>query len=106
MPAGGMRMDPAGVRGGAAKIGNVGDDLKKVFDKLKAALDAEGDCWGRDEVGQKFADQYVPGQEGATEALPKVAKALAGIKTNLDNTVEDTEGRDRQASSDIGSIQP
>ena len=31
-----MRLDAVGVRGGATKIGSAGEDLKQVFDTLKA----------------------------------------------------------------------
>lgn len=101
-----MRLDAVGVRGGATKIGSAGEDLKQVFDTLKSAIDAEGECWGHDETGQEFAKNYVPGKDGVVDALGKLSEALGNIMTNLKQTADDIEGRDQQAGSDFGKIRP
>jgi uncharacterized protein YukE len=101
-----MRMDPAEIRSGGTKVGNAGEDLQRVFDTLKSALDAEGECWGNDEAGQEFAKSYVKASEDVSNGMKKLAKGLDDIKSNLHRTAADTEERDKSAAEDIGKIPP
>ena len=100
-----MRMQPEEIRSGGKKIGHSGEDCEKVHETLSSGLEAEGECWGSDESGQEFAKGYVKSAKDVQEGIKKIAKALGDIKTNLQQTADDTESRDDQSGQKIGNIQ-
>ncbi|MGW1677993.1 WXG100 family type VII secretion target [Saccharopolyspora sp. NPDC002376] len=97
-----MRMEPEEIRSGGKKIGDSGNDLEQVVNTLRSALDGEGECWGDDEAGQKFAGDYTKGRDSVFESLKKVVKALGDIDDNLKATADDTESSDSGSAADIG----
>ncbi|GAA4613552.1 WXG100 family type VII secretion target [Saccharopolyspora hordei] len=97
-----LRMQPEEIRAGGKKIGDAGEDLEQVMTKLKAALDAEGECWGNDEAGQTFGKDYTQGRDSVFDGLKKVVKALGDIDDNLKATADDTESSDARSAADIG----
>ena len=99
--SGKMRMQPGEIRAGGKKIGNAGEDMDQVLSTLKSALDAEGECWGDDEAGQKFGSDYTKGRDGVLDSLKKVVEALGDIDDNLKATADDTEQGDARSGSDI-----
>ncbi|MCI2416233.1 hypothetical protein MOQ72_02255 [Saccharopolyspora sp. K220] len=100
--SGKMRMEPEEIRSGGKKVGDSGDDLDKVMQTLKSALDGEGECWGNDEAGQNFAKDYTKGRDSVLDSLKKVVKALGDIDDNLKATADDTESGDAKSAADIG----
>ncbi|WP_030173597.1 WXG100 family type VII secretion target [Spirillospora albida] len=58
--------------------------LKAIFDRLNAALSAEGECWGADETGKTFAEGYKKPSENVLGSFPKLQKGLEGIKKGVD----------------------
>lgn len=97
-----MRMQPEEIRSGGKKIGDSGDDLDQVLKTLKSALDAEGECWGNDEAGQKFGGDYTKGRDSVLDSLTKAVKALGDIDDNLKATADDTEASDTSSAGGIG----
>ncbi|WP_199442538.1 WXG100 family type VII secretion target [Umezawaea beigongshangensis] len=83
MTAGGFRVDPGAVSGAAAELGSAADRLESVGTALTDALAAAGACWGGDESGQKFAEDYVPGAEGAVRAFTSLVEGLRGLQGNV-----------------------
>ncbi|MCX2731716.1 WXG100 family type VII secretion target [Saccharopolyspora sp. NFXS83] len=102
--SGQMEMRPEEIRAGGKRIGDAGSQLSTVLQQLKSGLDAEGECWGGDEAGQKFAESYVKNSTDVSDGMKKLAEALGNIRDNLTATADDTEGRDEQAASDIGNV--
>ncbi|MEU6128568.1 WXG100 family type VII secretion target [Saccharopolyspora sp. NPDC047091] len=102
--SGRMRMRPEEIRAGGARIGAAGDRLDEVLKQLKSSLDGEGECWGDDEAGQKFAETYVQNSTDVTDGIGKLAEALGNIMDNLKATADDTEGRDAESASDIANV--
>lgn len=99
----GMDMRPEEIRSGGKKIGDAGEDLDHVLTTLKSALDAEGECWGDDEAGKKFAQDYTKGRDSVLDGLRKLAKGLGDIDRNLKATADDTESGDAKSAQDIGN---
>ncbi|WUH98125.1 WXG100 family type VII secretion target [Spirillospora sp. NBC_00431] len=58
--------------------------LKGIYDRLKSALSAEGECWGADETGKTFAEGYKEPSQNVVDAFPKLEKGLDGIKKGVD----------------------
>lgn len=63
----------------------IGQDTQQIHDELVAVLRAFDGCWGNDEYGSNFAQQYVPGAESGLEVLNKLANVISGSADNLDH---------------------
>ncbi|CAL9674410.1 WXG100 family type VII secretion target [Saccharothrix sp. NPDC042600] len=98
---GGFQVDVAGMRRGAARFSAAGDSLTGVFEALNGALQAEGQCWGGDESGQAFAQQYVPNSTATLDAFKNLAKALQDIRTGVDESAAAYEGSDQGNATGI-----
>lgn len=78
-----LRVEREALRNSAKGFGDGSDKLKHVFDKLKAALSAEGACWGNDDTGKAFSGKYTPTQESAYKTFPSLAKSLKEIEGGI-----------------------
>jgi uncharacterized protein YukE len=87
-------MDAAGVRSAAAKMGTTGEEMATNAATLARGLDAEGQCWGNDEAGQKFGTDYVPASQGVRDVMAKVAQTLQDIGKNLEESANLLEQQD------------
>ncbi|HEX8865274.1 MAG TPA: WXG100 family type VII secretion target [Lentzea sp.] len=94
MSGGSTWMDAAGVRSAAAKMGRTGEGMATHATTLASGLDAEGQCWGNDEAGQKFGTDYVPAAQGVREVMAKVAQTLQDIGKNLEESANLMEQQD------------
>ncbi|GAB3573994.1 hypothetical protein GCM10027445_34150 [Amycolatopsis endophytica] len=100
-PGTGHDMDADTVRSGAGKYPPVGDLLKEAGDKLKAALEAQGACWGDDESGQAFAKDYTPAAKNCTEAFGSLDQALKNLAKSVKEAADATEGTHKDAEKVI-----
>ena len=87
-------MDAAGVRSAASKLGRTGEDMVTGAEALGRGLDAEGQCWGNDEAGQKFGTDYVPAADGVRKVMAQVAQTLQDIGKNLEESANLMEQQD------------
>ncbi|AIJ27138.1 WXG100 family type VII secretion target [Amycolatopsis methanolica] len=97
----GHEMDPDTVRSGAGKFPPAGDDLKAAGAALKAALEAQGACWGNDESGQAFAKDYEPAAKNCTEAFGSLSQALKDVAKAVKDAADATEGTHKDAEKVI-----
>ncbi|GHF10877.1 hypothetical protein GCM10017786_50690 [Amycolatopsis deserti] len=100
-PGTGHDMDPDTVRSGAGKFPPAGDDLKAAGDALKAALAAQGACWGNDESGQAFAKDYEPAAKNCVEAFGSLDKALKDVAKAVKSAADATEGTHTEAGKAV-----
>lgn len=87
-------MDAAAVRSAAAKMVSTGEDMAGGAAALARGIDAEGQCWGNDEAGQKFGTDYVPASDGVRKVMAEVAKTLQDIGKNLEESANLMEQQD------------
>lgn len=97
----GLDVHPERLRGASPKFDNASDGLQSALDKLNGVLQAEGDCWGGDESGQAFAENYVPASEQGTKALQDLTKALHQVRGELDATARTWDEVDHTNSGRI-----
>ncbi|MEV6714362.1 WXG100 family type VII secretion target [Lentzea sp. NPDC051208] len=96
MSAGGHTyMEAAGVRSAAAKMVSTGEEMATSAAALARGLDAEGNCWGGDEAGQKFGTDYAPAADGVRKVMAEVAKTLQDIGKNLEESANLMEQQDQ-----------
>jgi WXG100 family type VII secretion target len=99
----GFEVDPTALRSASPKFSTTGDGLADAWAALRSVLDAEGACWGGDEVGQKFSQGYSPAADTARAAFPGITDAIHGIRTELDNTATTYEQVDRGNAGSFGA---
>ncbi|WP_143173882.1 WXG100 family type VII secretion target [Streptoalloteichus hindustanus] len=95
-------LEPAEVRSAGARMTRAGDAMERVVQALRGALDAEGECWGHDESGEKFAKEYVPQRDKMLEGMGKVVEVLHRVGENLGKMVDDFERRDADSARGLG----
>lgn len=86
------------LREGASGFGGSGDALSQAGTTLGSALDAQGECWGGDESGQTFAEDYVPNSQSVLDAFGSLAEALQAIKTALVESANSYENVEDQST--------
>lgn len=100
-----MRVELATLRRSAKQMGNVGEDLQRVVETLRASLEAEGECWGHDEAGQSFAGNYVPNRDKVLESMVKAGEPIGSIGRNLATTATNTENDDQRIGGGFTDVQ-
>ncbi|MFE6920290.1 WXG100 family type VII secretion target [Nocardia sp. NPDC057663] len=78
-----INADPAALRSTQPSFDAVASTITTAVDKLAAALAAEGECWGGDEIGQAFAQNYTPGVEKGKTSVGNLAKSMTQLGTNM-----------------------
>ncbi|MFI5780500.1 WXG100 family type VII secretion target [Nocardia sp. NPDC051570] len=66
--------DPERLRAVAPKFAELGADVESAVEKLRHGLDSEHRCWGSDQPGKQFEQQYPQG-----EGPGSVGEALAAL---------------------------
>lgn len=102
----GMDVDPEALRSAAPKVAATSDAVGDVLDKLTAAIEAEGDCWGTDDSGQAFAKDYSPAVEQVRDGLDNAVTMLEQVHEELTDTAATWESSDQQGSSTISAVPP
>lgn len=90
----GFDVRPEALRAASPQFDGAAGKRQAALDKLNGALQAKGECWGNDEAGQKFAWDYEPGSQSATDAFTGLTSALHQIRGELDNTARTWETDD------------
>lgn len=73
------------------------DLVDAVSARLATALDAEGPCWGDDEVGDAFGDAYRPARREVATAFDRLAGRLHGLAETLARIADAADGADGRA---------
>jgi hypothetical protein len=75
------------------------DDLKKSADETHAFLEGRFGCWGDDETGKQFGDQYVPGYHQFWNQGKDLYDNLRDSSENLKQVKSFTEVDNRNADN-------
>ncbi|MFD4357274.1 WXG100 family type VII secretion target [Nocardia sp. NPDC058519] len=102
-----IKADPDALRTTQSSFDSVASTLSAALTTLTAALAAEGECWGGDEIGQAFAGNYTPGVEQGKTSVGNLAKSMTQLGTNMvtvaDKLVEQDTARAAQLKQSTGS---
>jgi uncharacterized protein YukE len=74
-----MRLDPTEVRAVAPAVGRLSSAMESALARLAAVLDAEGDCWGDDDIGRAFGGSYRPAQQQLRDGLARLGDGVRGV---------------------------
>jgi WXG100 family type VII secretion target len=91
-----LSVNPDGLRTVAANVADVSSQMKQVLSSLKTQLAALGSPWGKDSIGDQFAngssgylaqvDQVNSSISAVTQRLDSVAHSLATSTDNFEQT--------------------
>ncbi|KAF0848202.1 WXG100 family type VII secretion target [Nocardia caishijiensis] len=84
-----LNVDPDGLRNTQPAFTSVAATITTAAEQLAAVIAAEGECWGGDEIGSAFAENYTPGVEPGQKAVTGLATTMTQLGTNM-VTIADT----------------
>ncbi|MFG1792755.1 hypothetical protein [Nocardia sp. NPDC049149] len=87
-------IDPDGLRANGAEFNDLGEQAAQTFEELREALAREGRCWGDDEPGKAFEQNYLPDAERGLDALQQLATALQTFGQQLSAAADSFEAQD------------
>ena len=97
-----MRVDAAGLRHCGPAFAFMSTAIDETLRRLGHRLDAEGACWGSDEMGTTFGASYGPAATDVREALPSLRDGLTAVGESLLTVADNAdaaEGRSRHRFS-------
>ena len=102
MTADGMRVDTTELRSAEPAFDLLANGVDTLLARLWVALDIEGPCWGADEVGAKFAGQYLRPAQQARAGLTGLSEAMAAVGHALLAVADGVDAADGRARSRLG----
>ncbi|MGW5383720.1 hypothetical protein [Nocardia sp. NPDC003963] len=96
-----IRVDEEALQASRPAIVRVAD---RVADAVRAALtviEAEGECWGADEIGQEFAGTYSPAAAEGLTGLDLLQQAVNGVSDGVGAIATDFGVQDRNNSTGV-----
>ncbi|NYH79360.1 hypothetical protein FHR84_002694 [Actinopolyspora biskrensis] len=100
----GFRGDPRRLTEQADAFGEHAADAERAVAKLRDALESARDCWGADEVGERFAALHLPGVERALTALDELPARLGELGTKFSETAETYRRADDAAVERVDGV--
>ncbi|AHH15810.1 WXG100 family type VII secretion target [Nocardia nova] len=97
-----FRADPAALQATEPKYNDVSDRVITAVQTLKRITEAEGKCWGDDEIGNKFAEGYV---EPAGQALTGGSNLGAILSSMASNMVSAAQTLQQQDEANAAAVQ-
>ncbi|WP_280234878.1 WXG100 family type VII secretion target [Nocardia cyriacigeorgica] len=90
-----LKADPEAIKATEPGFQSLSTQVGDALSTLKSALEAEGECWGADEIGESFAGNYTPGAEKALKAVEILSTTLSAMGSGATNTATSLEGQDQ-----------
>lgn len=82
----GFRSDNDGLTARAGEFDDLAGQARRIADDLRRAVEATGQCWGSDEVGQRFGTTHVPASQDALRRIEHLPTRLAQMGSKLADT--------------------
>lgn len=102
-----LKADPDALRSTRSSFESVATTLTTALSTLSAAIEAEGACWGSDEIGNAFSDNYTPGVAQGQKSVGNLATSMSQLGTNMvtvaDKLVEQDTARAAQLKQSTGT---
>src|SRR2546430_4127782 len=96
-----LGVDPGGLEATVPDLVAVADVLDTARVRLRAALDAEGPCWGLDEIGRAFGSGYEPVASLTSRAYGDVVGAVRDLGAALLTVAETVRAADERARAGL-----
>ncbi|GAA1593591.1 hypothetical protein GCM10009678_89760 [Actinomadura kijaniata] len=81
-----LKVETEALRKAAKGFEDASGQVRRIFDRLRSRLDAEGACWGGDETGQQFSQNYITTNKANEfkDSGPDIADGLKKVKANIE----------------------
>jgi uncharacterized protein YukE len=99
-----MEVDPPALRAASPQFDAAADTLESAGTAIDGVVSSEGDCWGADESGQTFANDYLPAAQSAQDNISALVEALRGVRVQLDASADTWESIDQDAADGFGQM--
>lgn len=99
--ADGMKVDHEALRKRTHKFEDAAKRLAKAFEDLESVKQAEGNCWGADDPGEKFEKDYTKAVEESEKGRKYLVENLGATKTELDKVADQWESDDEGSADNI-----
>lgn len=83
------------------KVAKTTDGLQGAYDTLMRITTINNGCWGNDDTGKQFSNQYVPNVGKFFEQTSPMMKQLTADVLNLTNAPKQIEGQDGENAGQI-----
>ncbi|MEV4128485.1 hypothetical protein [Nocardia sp. NPDC049707] len=93
-----LQVDEERLRALVPEFEDIGAEAQRALDQLKAALEREGQPWGKDDPGREFADTYVPDMEKGIASLAKTVASLREEGKIVSDLVDSFDRQDRESA--------
>ncbi|MBF6126961.1 WXG100 family type VII secretion target [Nocardia brasiliensis] len=101
-----FRVDPDALRATRAEFVSVADQITSAAQKLRQVIEAEGECWGSDKIGQSFAKNYTPGVPKALTGVDGLSKAMSTLGDKMVATANELQNRDQINAAQLNQNNP
>lgn len=86
----------------AGEFDDLAGQARRIADDLRRAVEADGRCWGSDEIGQRFAATHVPAGENALRRVERMSNGLAEMGSKLADTARTYHDVDEAGAVALG----
>lgn len=101
-----IRVDEEALQAARPAIAQVADQVAGAVNAALAVINAEGECWGGDEIGQKFAETYKPGADEGLTGLDLLNQAVNGVGDGVGAVATDFGNQDESNANALGAVAP
>ncbi|GAA5058351.1 WXG100 family type VII secretion target [Nocardia callitridis] len=101
-----LHADTNALRATQPRFADVARRVTDMASTLRAALDAEGECWGHDETGKHFASDYVTARDEALQGTDGLATTFGGLADNVRTIADTLEAQDQARAAATNALEP
>lgn len=99
-----IRVDEEALQASRPAITRVADKVADAVRAARAVIEAEGECWGADEIGQEFAGKYSPAAAEGLTGLDLLQQAVNGVGDGVGAVATDFGVQDDNNSTGIQQV--
>jgi len=94
-----QRVNAVGLRNAGPGFVSLSSSVAEALRRLASRLDAEGSCWGTDEMGVTFAQSYAPAAKQVKDAFPVLRDGITEVRAAVLVVADDVDAADKRALS-------
>ncbi|MEV0250467.1 hypothetical protein AB0H76_27995 [Nocardia sp. NPDC050712] len=89
-----LRVDPDALKATKPGIATVADKVLTAIKNVQSVVEAEGECWGADEIGESFAQKYVPDAKSGLAGIESLSKCVESLAGGVDSIAQAFQKQD------------
>lgn len=101
-----IKVDEEALQAARPAIARVADHVADAVNAALGVINGEGECWGGDEIGQKFAETYKPGAEEGLTGLNLLNQAVNGVGDGIGAVATNFGNQDDTNAAALNAVAP